>query len=149
LSTDGGDNWFDVSDGLPAFPKAVRLRFVTHPNGNYIYLGTYGRSIWRSPAQTQPLAAVGTLQDFTIAPTEVVGGVQNSVGTVTIAGQDPLDDANVEVVSSNNGIATVNSPAIVPPGADTATFPIVSKQVIASEEVGLTATYGASRSPAR
>jgi hypothetical protein len=79
LSTDGGDNWFDVSDGLPAFPKAVRLRFVTHPNGNYIYLGTYGRSIWRSPAQTQPLAAAGTLQDFTIAPTEVVGGVQTRI----------------------------------------------------------------------
>jgi hypothetical protein len=47
-SHDGGATWNRASDGLPAMAQASELRIVTEPAGTYLYLVSYGRSLWRT-----------------------------------------------------------------------------------------------------
>jgi hypothetical protein len=48
-STTNGQSWTNESQGLPASPHCADLRFVVQPdNTKYLYLSTYGRSLWRS-----------------------------------------------------------------------------------------------------
>jgi hypothetical protein len=48
-SDDRGDTWQVQSGGLPARPHCSDLRFVSDPTGaRFLYLGTYGRSVWRA-----------------------------------------------------------------------------------------------------
>jgi photosystem II stability/assembly factor-like uncharacterized protein len=47
-SSDGGNDWNDISAGLPETPHCKDLRFVKEPNGaELLFLGTYGYSVWR------------------------------------------------------------------------------------------------------
>jgi hypothetical protein len=48
VSHDLGASWATASDGLPTMPHATDLRFATQPSGGYLYLSTYGRSLWRA-----------------------------------------------------------------------------------------------------
>ena len=49
LSRDNGDSWQSASHGLPRRPHCADLRFVAQPDGaRYVYLSTYGRSVWRA-----------------------------------------------------------------------------------------------------
>jgi hypothetical protein len=44
-----GNAWMDASQGLPKRPHCGDLRYVPQPSGRkFIYLSTYGRSIWRA-----------------------------------------------------------------------------------------------------
>jgi hypothetical protein len=48
-SHDFGSTWASVSSGLPAVPEGDELSFVTQPDGTrYLYMSTYGRSLWRT-----------------------------------------------------------------------------------------------------
>lgn len=49
FSDDLGKCWSDASAGLPRTPHCADVRFVTMPDGrSWLYLATYGRSVWRS-----------------------------------------------------------------------------------------------------
>lgn len=54
-ATDNGvTNWHVVSDGLPARAHGADLRYgfpgTARPGrGAYLYLSTWGRSVWRAP----------------------------------------------------------------------------------------------------
>ena len=48
-SDDNGQTWQNQSSGLPKRPHCGDLRFVLTPkNERYLYLSTYGRSVWRT-----------------------------------------------------------------------------------------------------
>lgn len=47
-STNEGQTWVDMSNGLPETPHCRDLRFVTETSGaHFLYLATYGRSVFR------------------------------------------------------------------------------------------------------
>ena len=49
VSRDKGDTWKQLNDGLPRRPHCSDLRFVIDAGGShYLYLSTWGRSIWRT-----------------------------------------------------------------------------------------------------
>jgi hypothetical protein len=54
FSTDNnGQSWTNNSQGLPAAPQCTDLRIAVVPGGSkYLYLATYGRSLWRAPIPT-------------------------------------------------------------------------------------------------
>ena len=48
-SDDNGQTWSNQSSGLPRRPHGADIRFVLTPkNERYLYLSTYGRSVWRT-----------------------------------------------------------------------------------------------------
>jgi hypothetical protein len=48
-SRDEGDTWQLATTGLPARPHCTELRAVAHDNGQrFLYLTTWGRSLWRA-----------------------------------------------------------------------------------------------------
>ncbi len=54
-SVDGGVTWTDASQGLPARPHCSDLRIaVNEKGGKDLFLGTYGRSVWRAPVVAAP-----------------------------------------------------------------------------------------------
>lgn len=49
MSRDEGANWEDISQGLPVRSHCADLRFAVDPSGShYLYLATFGRSLWRT-----------------------------------------------------------------------------------------------------
>lgn len=49
VSNDRGRSWLDASEGLPARPHCNDLRIADDGQGGRdLYLGTYGRSVWRA-----------------------------------------------------------------------------------------------------
>lgn len=49
VSTDNGESWQNVSDGLPIRGHLSELRFVVESNGaHYLYVSTWGRSVFRT-----------------------------------------------------------------------------------------------------
>jgi hypothetical protein len=49
VSTDDGDTWRDASNGLPKVGHLSGLRFFASSNNiRYLYVGTYGRSVFRA-----------------------------------------------------------------------------------------------------
>jgi hypothetical protein len=45
---DDGVTWNQASKGLPIITQGSELRVVRDPSGRYLYLATYGRSLWRA-----------------------------------------------------------------------------------------------------
>jgi hypothetical protein len=49
ISHDVGTTWATANNGLPFLPQGADLRYVLQPNGTaYIYMATYGHSLWRT-----------------------------------------------------------------------------------------------------
>ncbi|MDP9342491.1 MAG: hypothetical protein M3Q23_10455 [Actinomycetota bacterium] len=48
VSRNAGASWDSASEGLPVRPHCADLRFVGEKRGDYLYLGTWGRSVWVS-----------------------------------------------------------------------------------------------------
>jgi hypothetical protein len=46
VSTDEGDHWNPFSDGLPTMPHAAELSVAVGANAEYLYLATWGRSMY-------------------------------------------------------------------------------------------------------
>jgi hypothetical protein len=98
-------------------------------------------SIWifeQFAATTQAVS----LSSLTLNPASVVGGTQNSTGTVTLSGPAPAGGAVVAISSSNTGAARVPASVTVVAGASSASFTISTSAVSASTGVTITAAYG-------
>jgi hypothetical protein len=105
--------------------------------------GAYG-GITRSASFTVTPAPppTSTLSSLTLNPTNVVGGVQSSTGTVTLSGAAPSGGAVVTLSSSNTNVARTPSSVMVAAGATSATFTVSTSAVFASTTVSISGTYG-------
>ena len=105
--------------------------------------GTYG-GVTRSASLTVTPAPTpaSTLSSLTLNPTNVVGGVQSSTGTVTLSGAAPSGGAVVTLSSSNTSAARTPSSVMVAAGATSATFTVSTSAVAASTTVSISGTYG-------
>jgi hypothetical protein len=85
------------------------------------------------------------LSSLSLNPTSVVGGVQNSIGTVTLNGPAPAGGA-VVALSANSGAASVPASVTIPAGATSATFTVNTAIVLTANNVTVTASKGTTRS---
>ena len=86
------------------------------------------------------------LSSLALNPTQVVGGLQTSTGTVTLNGPAPAGGAQV-ALSSSSGAASVPATVTIPAGATSATFTVNTAVVLTATNVTITASYkGTTRS---
>ncbi len=97
---------------------------------------TRSASLTVTPAPPPP----PTLASLTLNPSSVVGGLEDSTGTVTLTGPAPSGGAQV-FLSSSNGAASVPSSVIVPAGASNATFTVRTSAVFMSTSATISASY--------
>ncbi len=97
---------------------------------------TRSASLTVTPAPPPP----PTLSSLTLNPSSVVGGLEDSTGTVTLTGPAPSGGAQV-FLSSSNGAASVPSSVIVPAGASNATFTVRTSAVFMSTSATISASY--------
>jgi len=90
----------------------------------------------------QTLNVTGTSFKVAVAPVSVVGGSQNSVGTVTLQKPAPAGGVSVSLTSSATSAATVPSTAVIAEGETSVTFPITSKVVLDEVTVTITSRIG-------
>ena len=81
-----------------------------------------------------------TLSSLTLNPTNVIGGLQTSTGTVTLSAPAPAGGATV-MLSSSNGAARVPSSVTVVAGATRATFTVNTSIVLFSASATISASY--------
>lgn len=74
-----------------------------------------------------------------LAPTTVVGGVQNSTGTITLSAPAPVGGLPVQVTSSNPAFASVPPIVTVPAGLTTANFTVTTSVTQIDRFVNITA----------
>jgi hypothetical protein len=87
-SADDGQTWTTETQGLPAHPHCADLRFVIQPDENkYLYLGTFGRSLWR--AQIVVPAPVVPKPPFVEQVVRILFGVIQDGGGWTTGGPVP------------------------------------------------------------
>ncbi len=53
-SDDESRSWSDISGILPERPHNAEIKVVTHSRETWLYLSTFGRSIWRAPISAVP-----------------------------------------------------------------------------------------------
>jgi LmbE family N-acetylglucosaminyl deacetylase len=86
------------------------------------------------------------LSSLALNPTQVVGGLQGSTGTVTLNGPAPAGGA-VVALSSSSGAASVPGSVTIPAGATSATFIVNTAIVVVATNVTITGSYkGTTRS---
>jgi photosystem II stability/assembly factor-like uncharacterized protein len=113
VTADSGANWAKLGLGLPSTP-CLHLR--ANATTGYLYVGTYGRGIWRMPL---PAASFVTTRLLVDNASGTLGGTANLTATLqrtdTLAGisgktlrfavdGNPIGNA----VTSSNGVATLN-----------------------------------------
>ncbi len=102
-----------------------------------IYGGvTRSASLTVTPVPLPPL----TLSSLTLSPSNVVGGLESSTGTVTLTRAAPTGGAIV-VLSSSNGAARAPSSVIVPAGASSASFTVSTSIVLIATSSTISASY--------
>jgi hypothetical protein len=104
-------------------------------------------SIWIFE-QSSTTQQVVSLSSLTLNPTSVVGGTQNSTGTVTLSGPAPAGGAVVALSSSNTSAARVPASVTVAAGATSASFTVSTSAVNSSTAVTITADHGGVSRPA-
>src|SRR5690242_14519535 len=82
-----------------------------------------------------------TITSLTLNPTSVIGGVDSSIGTVTLSGPAPAGGVQVLLSSSNPAAAGVPASVTVPAGAASATFAVSTSIVLLSTSATISATY--------
>jgi hypothetical protein len=85
----------------------------------------------------QPLP---TLSSLVLNPTSVLGGLQSSIGRVTLSAPAPAGGAKI-ILSSSSGAASVPSAVIVPAGATSVNFIVNSNIVLLSTTATISASY--------
>jgi hypothetical protein len=134
VTRDHGQSWFRVSDGLPAVAQANELHFVTQTdNTSYLYLATYGRSLWR--------ALVAPKGDFSLSvtPPEIRG--RSGHFTITVTGLSGFDSpVKLSCNSNDSTFCSISQPVI--DGSGTA-FLDVTSDLDGENSVTVTATSGA------
>src|SRR5437667_6825018 len=109
---------FTVSTSAVAAPTPVS---ISSASGGV----TRSASLTVAPAPPPP----ATLSSLTLNPTNVIGGLQTSTGTVTLSAPAPAGGATV-MLSSSNGAARVPSSVTVVAGATSATFTVNTSIVL-------------------
>ena len=97
---------------------------------------TRSASLTVAPAPPPP----ATLSSLALNPTNVIGGLQTSTGTVTLSAPAPAGGATV-MLSSSNGAARVPSSVFVPAGATSATFTVNTSIVLLSTSATISVSY--------
>jgi len=88
-------------------------------------------------------APLPTVSSLMLNPSVVVGGVQSSIGTVTLSGPAPPGGAQV-ALASDNGAARVPSAVTVPAGAASATFAVSTSVVVITTSATISASYNST-----
>ncbi|MCS6830938.1 MAG: Ig-like domain repeat protein, partial [bacterium] len=112
ITADGGANWAKLGVGLPSTP-CLHLR--ANATTGYLYVGTYGRGIWRMPLPTASFVTTRVLVDNV---STTLGATVNLTATLqrtdTLAGvagkalQFAIDNAPIgSAVTAANGVATL------------------------------------------
>ncbi len=104
------------------------------PNITANYSGTATAQLTVSPPSVLSLS---------LNPSTVIGGVANSIGTVTLNGSAP-SDGTIVALSSNVAGAAVPASVLVLAGTTSATFTVTTSTVAATTVATITATYGLS-----
>ena len=81
------------------------------------------------------------LTDMSFSPSTVVGGCQNSTGTVTLSGEAPTGGATVSLTTADPS-GTPPPTVFVPAGQKTASFQVTTQPVAANKTVRMEATLG-------
>jgi uncharacterized delta-60 repeat protein/uncharacterized repeat protein (TIGR01451 family) len=87
-------------------------------------------------------ARVIGLIDMSFVPSTVIGGCQNSTGTVTLSGQAPAGGATVTLQSADPAAASAPPNVVVPQGQTTANFPVTTSPVVSNKQVRFQADLG-------
>ena len=103
---------------------------------------SYGGVSTSAPLTVAP-APLPTVSSLTLNPTNVVGGLQSSTGTVTLSGPAPAGGAQV-ILSGGNGAASVPSSVTVPAGSSSATFTVNTSPVLLSTSATVSASYNST-----
>lgn len=82
---------------------------------------------------------------LSLNPTTVVGGLENSVGTVTMGSPSPIGQV-ITLTSSNPAAASVPASIVMPKLGTAKSFPVTSHSVAADVWVTITATQESGRS---
>ncbi len=82
------------------------------------------------------------LISLSLKPTTVKGGVQNSIGTITLSGGAPMGGVVVTLNSSDASAASVPASITIPSGSKTAAFPITSLAVAIQKKTVISSTLG-------
>ncbi|PEY75485.1 WD40/YVTN/BNR-like repeat-containing protein [Bacillus cereus] len=98
-SADNGQTWSLETQGLPASPHCTDLRFVIEPDkSKYLYLGTYGRSLWRAQIAPPP-PPPGPKPPFVNQILRILAGVIQDGGGWTTGGPvPPLGPENILLI---------------------------------------------------
>ncbi len=117
-----GDNQVDVMEQIViAAPETGQYEIVID-HKDTLQGGSQVVSVLYSAAQPDGFS------ELTFDPNEVIGGVQNTVGTLRLSA--PADDAtSVQLISSNPRAASVPASVVVEAGEDSVSFPITTSTV--------------------
>lgn len=112
VTTDGGTNWAKLGVGQPSTP-CLHLR--ANATTGYLYLGTYGRGIWRMPLPTASFVTTRVLVDSisgtlggsvnlsaSLQRTDTLAGISGKTLKFAVDG-NPVGSA----VTGTNGVATL------------------------------------------
>ena len=101
---------------------------------------TYAGTTQSATLTVNPVGSA-SLAGLTISPGSVTGGA-NATGTVTLGAPAPLGGSSINLLSSNTFVAQVPAFVMVPEGATSATFTIMTTRVTAAQTVTITASAG-------
>lgn len=124
MTTDSGQTWKNMN--LLGLSNVHVNSFSIPTDKSYLYVGTFGRGIWRIPLINN------TFKSFTISATEVFGG-SSVVGTLTLdAGAPPGTRA---ILSETSPYAAMPSSVTFSTGATSAAFVVSTSQVFSSNKI--------------
>ncbi len=93
---------------------------------------------------TNVLTVQGVSYTLSLNPTSVVGGQQNSVGTVVIGTVAPMGGISVNLSSSDTSVATVPASVTIAQGQTTGIFTVTSLSVNTQKTTTITAAIGSA-----
>ncbi len=132
----------DMRRGYRARSEPPRLGLATR------WLGLVGAVLLVVGGLGTMPAAAQTLSTIAVSPTSSVGGGAIVVGTATLSGAAPSGGTTVTLSSSNTAAASVPASVVVPQGATSATFDVVTAGVASSTSVTITGTLSATNKTA-
>lgn len=104
-------NWQNYSDNLPYISvKEIEI----DETGGYVYIGTYGRGVWKSPIYTAGPAAQKDVQAVSINNATINGCGLSVTPSVTIKnkGTETLNSLTIQVYVNNVLVSTLNPTAL-------------------------------------
>jgi hypothetical protein len=128
---------------VPAGQTSGTFTIRTNPTANTSRLVIQARR-----GSATPRNALLEVRNFGISlgvnPASVLGGLQNSVGTVTLTSPAPTGGLRVNLTSSRPSVASVPSSVVIAAGQRSRTFTITSFAVSTNTDTVITAAFGTS-----